>query len=71
MRIPIYESKLIKTTRYEPEELDKIEHVTRTLEREALEDREDPPSESQVIRMLVRLGLEAFYNRRSAEEKRP
>ena len=68
MRIPIYESKLIKTTRFEPEELEKIELVTKALEREAMEDREDLPSESQVIRMLVRLGLEAFYNRRASEE---
>jgi hypothetical protein len=67
MRILIYESKLIKTTRFEPEELEKIEHITKTLEREALEDRDDPPSESQVIRMLVRLGLESFYSRRKSQ----
>ncbi|HYY92799.1 MAG TPA: hypothetical protein VE955_12495 [Candidatus Dormibacteraeota bacterium] len=67
MRIPIYESKLIKTTRFEPEELERIEQVTKTLEKEAQDDREDPPSESQVIRMLIRLGLESFYDRRKGE----
>ena len=69
MRIPIYESKLVKTIRFEPEELEKIELVTKTQEREAMEDREDLPSESEVIRMLVRLGLEAFYERRNSKEE--
>ncbi len=64
MRFPVQETKLIKTTRFEPEELEEIEQVARTLEEKAREDREDPPSESQVTRMLVRLGLEAFHHRR-------
>ncbi len=71
MRIPIQESKLVKTTRFEPEELEKIEMVTRILEEEAKEDRQDPPSESQAIRMLVRLGLEAFHEQRKTGAKNP
>ena len=43
MRIPIYESKLVKTIRFEPEELEKVELATKTLEQEAIEDREDVP----------------------------
>jgi hypothetical protein len=71
MRFPVQETKLIKTTRFEPEELEKIEQVARTLEEKAREDREDPPSESQVIRMLVRLGLEAFHERRKPAAPSP
>lgn len=71
MRIPIYESKLIKTTRFEREEIERIDHVTKTMGREALEGREDLPSESEVIRMLVRLRLESFYNRRRTSREDP
>ncbi len=71
MRFPVQETKLIKTTRFEPEELDRIEQVARILEEDALDDREDPPSESQVIRMLIRLGPEAFHERRKPAAPRP
>lgn len=63
MRIPIYESKLIKTVRFEPEDLEKIEQVSKTVQEKTVEAREDPPSEGEVIRMLVRLGIEEFHRR--------
>jgi hypothetical protein len=63
MRIPIYESKLVKTVRFEPEELEKIEQILKIVQQKAAEVREDTPLEASVIRMLVRLGIEEFYRR--------
>jgi len=63
MRIPIYESKLVKTVRFEPEELEKIEQILKIVQQKATEAREDTPLEASVIRMLVRLGIEEFYRR--------
>jgi hypothetical protein len=63
MRIPIYESKLVKTIRLEPEELEKIEQVSKMVQQKAAEAREDTPSEGSVIRMLLRLGIEEFHRR--------
>ncbi len=66
MRIPIYESKLVKTVRFEPEELGKIEQVLKIVQQKAAEAREDTPLEASVIRMLVRLGIEEFHRREQA-----
>ncbi len=61
MRIPIYESKLIKTVRFEPEELERMEQVSKMVQQKAAEAREDTPFEASVIRMLVGLGIEEFH----------
>ncbi len=63
MRIPIYESKLIKTVRFEPEELERMEQVWKMVQQKAAEAPEDTPVEASVIRMLVRLGIEEFRRR--------
>jgi hypothetical protein len=63
MRIPICESKLIKTLRFESEDLDKIERFMKIVLEKATEARQDPPSGGEVIRMLVRLGIDEFYRR--------
>jgi len=63
MRIPIYESKLIKTVRFEPEELERMEQVSKMVQQKAAEAPEDTPFEASVIRMLVRLGIEEFRRR--------
>ncbi len=63
MRIPIYESKLIKTVRFEPEELERMEQVSKMVQQKAAEAPEDTPPEASVIRMLVRLGIEEFRRR--------
>jgi hypothetical protein len=71
MRIPIYESKLVKTVRFEPEELGEIEQVTKIVLEKAKEARQDSPTESEVIRMLVRLGIEEFHRRERASSQLP
>jgi len=58
-RVPIYETKLIKTIRFEPVELEQVERLLKDMGEDAKVKGEDPPSESSVIRMLVRRGLEA------------
>ena len=59
----IYESKLVKTVRFEPEELERIEQVSKMVQQRGAEAREDTPSEGAVIRMPVRLGIEEFHRR--------
>jgi len=66
--IPIYESKLVKTVRFEPEELEKMEQILKIVQQKAAEAREDTPLEPSVILMLERLGIEEFYER---EEEAP
>ncbi len=63
LRIPIYESKLVKTVRFEPKALERIEQVSRIVLEKSNEARRDPPSDGEVIRMLVRLGIEEFHRR--------
>jgi hypothetical protein len=56
-KIPIYESKLIKVVRIDPEDDDRIRALLGRAQRESSAVKSDAPTESAIIRQAIRLGL--------------
>src|SRR5436309_15796725 len=57
-RIPIYESKLVKVVRIDPEEDDRIRAILGRVRQASTGAKSDAPTESAVIRQALRLGLD-------------
>lgn len=62
-RIPIYESKLIKIIRVDPPDDDRIQALLSRARQEAAASKVDPPTESSILRQLLRLGLDELERR--------
>jgi hypothetical protein len=56
-RFPIYESKMIKVIRIDPEDEDRIQALLARAKRESSAVKSDAPTESSIIRQAIRLGL--------------
>ena len=58
VQIPVFEAKLVKVIRIEPEEDNRIRVVLSHDRAEAAAAKGDVPTESSVIRQAIRLGLD-------------
>jgi len=56
--VPILESKVLKVVRIEPEDNARIRTLLKLEREDAGAARQDPPSESSIIRRALRLGLD-------------
>jgi hypothetical protein len=65
VRIPIFESKLVKTVRIEPEDDDRLMALVAQAEKEASLSKKDGPRESSIIRQALRLGMDELERRNS------
>src|SRR5689334_18871180 len=62
-KIPIYESKLVKVIRIDPEHDDRIRALLTQARQEAAASKVDAPTESSIIRQALRLGLDELERR--------
>ena len=65
VQIPIFEAKLVKVIRIEPEEDNRIRAVLSHAKEDAATAKGDVPTESSVIRQAIRLGLDELEKQRS------
>ncbi len=56
--IPIYEAKITTVIRLDPSDDDRVRDLLSRAKQEAVDSKSDPPSESAIIRQLIRLGLD-------------
>jgi len=60
VQIPVFEAKLVKVTRIEPADDDRIRRLLGQARREAEVSKEDSPRESSIIRRALLIGLDAL-----------
>ena len=65
VQIPVFEAKLVKVIRIEPEEDNRIRAVLSHAKEDAVTAKGDVPTESSVIRQAIRLGLDELEKQRS------
>ena len=70
VQIPVFEAKLVKVIRIEPEEDNRIRAVLSHDRAEAAAAKGDVPTESSVIRQAIRLGLDELEKQRSQALRR-
>lgn len=63
VQIPVFEAKLVKVIRIEPEEDNRIRAVLSHAKEDAAAAKGDVPTESSVIRQAIRLGLDELERR--------
>ena len=70
VQIPIFEAKLVKVIRIEPEEDNRIRAVLSHAREDTAAAKGDVPTESSVIRQAIRLGLDELEKQRSQALRR-
>ena len=69
-KIPIYESKLVKVVRIDPEEDDRIRAILGRVRQASTATKSDAPTESAVIRQALRLGLDELERQERQNARR-